>query len=715
MRARTLRRNPTTMTRTPTTSQHPKPTARSRPFKNGKVTKMTHPSRRNERSGTRVPRRPNPRRRNFTSKETSNEPKSPRRPSSVILSTLLEDFRSRWRAQTKQTSCCSYLARPTRSWSSIFSPQLTGSCAHTPTQTDLVRFNSLDKVAFIGAWHPEMLVKQLSTAYRGHAQMCRLLGSWLDASIPETKSSRMSLAKTPDNDVDADTLIFHALKQAIMDRYDPKLLSNVLSDSIAEPEWLNTMLHDRKWRLMLIELAEKHKTCSLLQYAIRRISEAGHHKEIASITNANDVFPVFNAIVADILKRIPFAGVDDVREDYRALEKICAHAAYLYMYTQEALLVLNEALCKDPTMQPARSKLERLRQSLHETVLVKHGAQKLDALHVVKRAAIARPYPALSEAISLVLQENKCSLAACELLKTVYTSSTPPPVAHLREHVILQRLTTALFHPYEAMENAAHRTACAFVLAYAATVQDPRPLLATTTTDTLEWSDEHVQGIAAALEAASIVCKSETTLSYNMNESDAVDKLVRSMAIPVVSMGILHWLQLLLASKTFYNGPFFHAAFPVLLNLLRQAISLHVAQWPTVFQVLVTAVRLQPESNPVKVLETKKETLRCLVHLMTCGYIFPVLHFIATQTDDLDQALLRNFIQLVLARIAPPYSLRFTTALSRILVHPKVSQALRTCPAETKTKLKEFVHVCQAEDGLATEIRHILRDCYEDN
>ncbi|ETW00248.1 hypothetical protein, variant 2 [Aphanomyces invadans] len=367
---------------------------------------------------------------------------------------------------------------------------------------------------------PEMLVKQLSTAYRGHAQMCRLLGSWLDASIPETKSSRMSLAKTPDNDVDADTLIFHALKQAIMDRYDPKLLSNVLSDSIAEPEWLNTMLHDRKWRLMLIELAEKHKTCSLLQYAIRRISEAGHHKEIASITNANDVFPVFNAIVADILKRIPFAGVDDVREDYRALEKICAHAAYLYMYTQEALLVLNEALCKDPTMQPARSKLERLRQSLHETVLVKHGAQKLDALHVVKRAAIARPYPALSEAISLVLQENKCSLAACELLKTVYTSSTPPPVAHLREHVILQRLTTALFHPYEAMENAAHRTACAFVLAYAATVQDPRPLLATTTTDTLEWSDEHVQGIAAALEAASIVCKSETTLSYNVRESN---------------------------------------------------------------------------------------------------------------------------------------------------------------------------------------------------
>ncbi|KAF0756319.1 hypothetical protein AaE_004683 [Aphanomyces astaci] len=100
---------------------------------------------------------------------------------------------------------------------------------------------------------------------------------------------------------------------------------------------------------------------------------------------------------------------------------------------------------------------------------------------------------------------------------------------------------------------------------------------------------------------------------------------------------------------------------------------------------------------------------------MTCGYIFPVLHFIATQTDDLDQALLRHFIQLVLMRIAPPYSLRFTTVLSDILLHPKVSQALRTCPVETKAKLKEFAHVCQAEDELAADIRRTLSESYEDN
>ena len=71
-----------------------------------------------------------------------------------------------------------------------------------------------------------------------------------------------------------------------------------------EPEWLRDMLQDRKWRRMLIELAEKYKNCSLLAYAIRRISEAGHHKEIASITNANVFFSVFNGVIADAFQRV---------------------------------------------------------------------------------------------------------------------------------------------------------------------------------------------------------------------------------------------------------------------------------------------------------------------------------------------------------------------------------------------------------------------------
>jgi hypothetical protein len=49
---------------------------------------------------------------------------------------------------------------------------------------------------------------------------------------------------------------------------------------------------------------ETPQACSLLQYAIRRISDAGHHKEIASITNANAFFTVFNGVLVDSFCRV---------------------------------------------------------------------------------------------------------------------------------------------------------------------------------------------------------------------------------------------------------------------------------------------------------------------------------------------------------------------------------------------------------------------------
>ncbi|EQC37456.1 hypothetical protein SDRG_05059 [Saprolegnia diclina VS20] len=549
---------------------------------------------------------------------------------------------------------------------------------------------------------PELLVKQLSSSYRGHPEMTRLVSSWLDvldapdpallaANGPATMASVMTAKEAAVWDA-PDALTFAYLKESIMDRYDPKLLSNVLSDSIVEPVWLKAMLHDQQWRLMLIELAEKHSTCGLLQYAIRRISEAGHHKEIASITNANVFFSVFNAIVTDMLQRMPSASVDEVRDDLYALQKMCAHAAYSHVYTQEVLLQLDTHLrAQDGAAMALRTKLDRLRQELHAHVLEKHGGRKVQAFHVLKRAQLTQTFPDLAQAIDMLYRERKCSAACAELLKQVYARPSPPPVAHVREHLVLEYLTDALFHPYESITES-HRSASAYVLAYAASVVDDRSLL-----DTHAMSAHACppfEAVAKALEETSVVCKSETTLSYNMHESEAIEKVLRTMETPVVAMGVLHWLSRLLESKSFLNGPFLHACFPVFLKLLRHDIALHMAQWPTVFNVLVKALMCQPESNPVKVLELKRETLRCMVHLMTCGYVLPVLHFIVQNTDALDQALLRNFVQLVLSRIAPPFSERFVTEWTTVLVHPKVLLALKSCPTDTKAKLQQYAAYC---------------------
>ena len=194
-----------------------------------------------------------------------------------------------------------------------------------------------------------------------------------------------------------------------------------------------------------------------------------------------------------------------------------------------------------------------------------------------------------------------------------------------------------------------------------------------------------------------------------MNQSGVVDKLISVMSVPVVSMGVLHWLEVILTSPGFFSSTPLHICFPSLLRILKASIKLHVAQWPISFSVLVTSLRLHPENNPVKALELKRETLRCMVFMITSGYVLPVLEFVYTNTLELDQALLRNFISMLLARIAPPFSPKFSVALTKILTHPKVQTAIKLCPVESKAKLRSFVGFCKKNPGvLSSEQLHSL-------
>jgi hypothetical protein len=191
-----------------------------------------------------------------------------------------------------------------------------------------------------------------------------------------------------------------------------------------------------------------------------------------------------------------------------------------------------------------------------------------------------------------------------------------------------------------------------------------------------------------------------------MVESEVESTLLRVMDVPAVSMGILYWLSQLFASKSFLNGPFLFSCYPVFLKLLRHAMDHYVAQWPTVFSVLITALRAHPESNPsnpIKVLELKRHALREMVVLMTSGYVLPVLSFMEAHTHVLDQALLRAFVQFVIARICPPYSRPFIRAWTQLLIDPKVVMALKSSSTDTKMRLQAFAQHCHdLKDAMTT-------------
>ncbi|CAI5727671.1 hypothetical protein KXD40_005658 [Peronospora effusa] len=570
---------------------------------------------------------------------------------------------------------------------------------------------------------PEILVEKLSSSYRGHAQMIGLVASWLDALPVSTTALENKMTFDVNEGAviankgatwdPAEEILYNHLKDVINENYDPKLVSNVLSGSAVEPAWLTQMLNDRKWRLMLIQLAETHKTCTLLQYAIRRISEAGHHKEIASITSANAFFPVFSGVLVDAFSRIPLANEEEVAEDIAALNKVCCQSSHSYVYTQELLYSIDDKLYlmqKDIGMESSeyshirmmRSKLNRVRGELQETASRRFGA-KIVPFHILRRRYIYDANPKFCDAILSIVKTKTCSeLSAETLAKEYQTSKTPPPVAHLRDSMVLSSLLDRLFNPSDSIPLTFVQN-CVFLVAYAASTKDERSLLQTGVhglSDQIEVDDDGVDSTKKALVEASAICKSDHTIGYNMNQSEVVDKLISVMSVPVVSMGVLHWLEVILTSPGFFSSTPLHICFPSLLRILKTSIKLHVAQWPISFGVLVTSLRLHPENNPVKALELKRETLRCMVYMITSGYVLPVLEFIFTNTLELDQALLRNFITMLFARVAPPFSPKFAAALTKILTHPKVQTAIKSCPAESKIKLRGFVGFCRKNPSM---------------
>ncbi|KAE9024757.1 hypothetical protein PF011_g3347 [Phytophthora fragariae] len=564
---------------------------------------------------------------------------------------------------------------------------------------------------------PEILVEKLSSSYRGHAQMIGLVASWLDTLPVSTTAleNKMTFDVSEGAVISnkgaswdpAEEILYSHLKDVINENYDAKLVSNVLSGSAVEPEWLTQMLNDRKWRLMLIELAETHKTCTLLQYAIRRISEAGHHKEIASITSANAFFSVFSGVLVDAFSRIPFANEEEVVEDIAALNKVCCQSSHSYVYAQELLCSMDDKLfmmqkeagadsAQYAHIRMVRSKLNRVCGELQETASGRFGA-KIVPFHILRRRYIYDANPKFCDAILSIVKSKTCSeLSADTLAKEFQTSKAPPPVAHLRDPMVLSALLDRLFNPSDSISPSFVQN-CVFLLAYAASTKDERSLLRTGvqgSSDHVEVDDDGVESTKKALIEASAICKSDHTLGYNMNQSGVVDKLISVMSVPVVSMGVLHWLEVILTSPGFFRSTPLHICFPSLLRILKASIKLHVAQWPIAFNVLVTSLRLHPDINPVKALELKRETLRCMVFMITSGYVLPVLEFVFTNTLELDQALLRNFITMLFSRIAPPFSPKFSVALTKILTHPKVQTAIKSCPPESKMKLRGFVSFC---------------------
>ena len=121
------------------------------------------------------------------------------------------------------------------------------------------------------------------------------------------------------------------------------------------PQWLEKMIQDQEWRKLLYELAEEHKQCLMLSFAIQKISDAGYHEEIGCLTSVSNYFSVFNGVLQVSLTKILNSNLTEFEELLPQFLKLCTTSANTYLYSQSVLLQLmsismEESLLFNPTL-----------------------------------------------------------------------------------------------------------------------------------------------------------------------------------------------------------------------------------------------------------------------------------------------------------------------------------------------------------------------------
>ncbi|KAL3817077.1 hypothetical protein ACHAXA_000127 [Cyclostephanos tholiformis] len=285
-----------------------------------------------------------------------------------------------------------------------------------------------------------MAMQSLLDGYNGDAAMCGLLGSWLArlksttmadegystgegkgrATVARAASSSSSASYVGDDeddhdDVDDDRtpLIREGAADAARDvvegviaRLAKERFTKVHGDAIIgldkrrEAAFIDKMIKSDRWRRLLIDLSATNKGSMLFMICLQKISNLGHHRDIAKRIDPSEFFGVFDSMLQSELAIAGGAAVDGYAMDVvdmidasvgpmgtllSDLRRNCTSTSYTYLYAMEvigALLTKSndrlaaaadvESIChtrRSMMLKRAIRKWERLRDELEDEML----------------------------------------------------------------------------------------------------------------------------------------------------------------------------------------------------------------------------------------------------------------------------------------------------------------------------------------------------------
>lgn len=109
-----------------------------------------------------------------------------------------------------------------------------------------------------------------------------------------------------------------------------------------------------------------------------------------------------------------------------------------------------------------------------------------------------------------------------------------------------------------------------------------------------------------------------------------------------------------------------------------------------VLALLVSCFELQPDLEPLAILELRRHWLETMVFLMSCGCVQPVLTQVGQWAPTVDPHLTRSFIHSVLDIADPPYSAAFLTYFLPLFPRAITVEAMRAA-SDTRETVQAFI------------------------
>lgn len=523
-------------------------------------------------------------------------------------------------------------------------------------------FNTLKRY-FQSGGSPENVIQLLSENYSAVAQTVNLLAEWLIHSGVEPAQ----VQETVENH----------LKSLLIKHFDPRKADSIFTEEGETPAWLEQMIAHTTWRDLFYKLAEAHPDCLMLNFTVKLISDAGYQGEITSVSTACQQLEVFSRVLRTSLATILDGGEENLEKNLPEFAKMVCHGEHTYLFAQAIMSILSQE-------EQGGSAMRRIAQEVQRFAHEKGH----DVSQITLALGSAASYPRACQALGAMLSKGALNPADITVLYKMFTSMDSPPVELIRVPAFLDLFMQSLFKP-GAKINQDHKHKYIHILAYAASVVETWKK-----NKRVNINKDELKSTSKAIETVHNLCCNE-----NKGASELVAELstlYQCIRFPVVAMGVLKWVDWTVSEPRYFQLQTDHT--PVHLALLDEISTCHQLLHPQVLQLLVKLFETEhSQLDVMEQLELKKTLLDRMVHLLSRGYVLPVVTYIRRCLEKLDTdiSLIRYFVTEVLDVIAPPYTADFVQLFLPILENDSIAGTIK---AEGEhDPVTEFIVHCKSK------------------